>query len=272
MKLCLGEESFRHLVTVRQTFTVEISLPVLRRQLWIQRWCHRDDIKSKRSHHWLLWKSSLKGFQPTCAMRLWWVTALQWAREDRELWQFKKNSKTLARGHFYFYIPSLQPQETGKSSEKKVFGDNYLTYLFSDPRERTVGTPLFIIINSQLISVYLNCRLISGELEKFKLLTNYAGTVNYNFYHMCVRKVDGRARTHAAHHCGEQLLSDALVGVGVRAMDDLSTDSPLILEQSSSKHTPHGLLSSHPWALNLKMRRRQQSLIADFPGCLQKRV
>lgn len=58
---------------------------------------------------------------------------------------------------------------------------------------------------------------------------------------MCVRKVEGWARTHAAYHCGEQLLSDALFGVGVsvgvRAMDDLSTDSPLRLEQSSRKHS-----------------------------------
>lgn len=52
---------------------------------------------------------------------------------------------------------------------------------------------------------------------------------------MCVRKVDGFARTHAAHHCGEQLLSDALFGVGVKAMDDLSTDSTLRLEQSPRK-------------------------------------
>lgn len=74
-------------------------------------------------------------------------------------------------------------------------------------------------------------------MKKCKLLANYAGTVNYNFYPMSVRKADGWARTHAAHHCGVQLLSDALFGVGVRAMDDLSTDSPLRLEQSSLKHS-----------------------------------
>ena len=67
-------------------------------------------------------------------------------------------------------------------------------------------------------------------------MINYAGTVNYNLHHMCVRKVDSWARTHAAHHCGEQLVSDALFGVAVRAMDGLSTDSPLRLEQSSLKH------------------------------------
>lgn len=85
------------------------------------------------------------------------------------------------------------------------------------------------------MSVYLSWKLFYRELEKCKLLANYAGAVNYNFYHMCVRKVDGWARTHAAHHCGEQLLSDAFSGVGERAMDDLSTDSRLRLEQSSPK-------------------------------------
>lgn len=74
------------------------------------------------------------------------------------------------------------------------------------------------------------------ELEEYKLLANYAGTVNYNFNHMCVRKVDGWARTHAAHHCGESLLSDALFGVGVRAMDDLSTDSPVGQISSKTVH------------------------------------
>lgn len=77
------------------------------------------------------------------------------------------------------------------------------------------------------MDVYLSRKLFYGELEKYKLFGNYAGTVNYNFYHMCVRKV---APTQAAYHCGEQLLSDAFFGVGVRAMDDLLTDSARRLE------------------------------------------
>lgn len=75
------------------------------------------------------------------------------------------------------------------------------------------------------MNVCLSRKLLYRELEKYKLLVNYAGTVNYDFCRMCVRKVDGWARTQAAHHCREQLLSDALFGVGVRVMDDLSTDS-----------------------------------------------
>lgn len=61
------------------------------------------------------------------------------------------------------------------------------------------------------MNVYLSRKLFYGELERYKLLANYAGTVNYNFHHMFVRKV---ARTHAAHHCGERPLSDAFFRSG----------------------------------------------------------
>lgn len=74
---------------------------------------------------------------------------------------------------------------------------------------------------------------------------------------MCVRKVDGWARAHAAHHCGEQLLSGVLFGVGVRDTGDLSTDSRLTLEEFSLKHLHFGSLLFHPRASNktyLKMR------------------
>lgn len=62
------------------------------------------------------------------------------------------------------------------------------------------------LLSGQLIHVDLIRRLFYKELEEHKLSANYAAAVNYNFHHMCVRKV---ARTHVAHHCGEQLLPDA---------------------------------------------------------------
>lgn len=52
---------------------------------------------------------------------------------------------------------------------------------------------------------------------------------------MCVRKVAIRARTLAAHHCAEQLWSDALFRVGVKAVGAPSSQSPFPLEQISLK-------------------------------------
>lgn len=93
----------------------------------------------------------------------------------------------------------------------------------------------------QLMKVYLSRELIYTDWEKHNLMGNYAGTLNYNFHHMCVRKV---ARTDSAHHCRGQQLSDAFFGVGVRAMDDLSTDSPLRPEQASLRQSTWSTLVS----------------------------
>lgn len=87
--------------------------------------------------------------------------------------------------------------------------------------------------------------LFYRELEGSEFLANYAVIVNYNFYHMCVRKVGGWTRTHAAHHCGEQLLSGVLFGVGVRNTGDLSTDSPRTLDDFSLKHSNFGPFLSY---------------------------
>lgn len=68
-----------------------------------------------------------------------------------------------------------------------------------------------------------------------------------------MRKVDARARTHththrhAAPSLREHLLSDALLGVGVRAMDDSSTGG---LEPLPPSNLPHVLLVSDFGALS----------------------
>lgn len=81
---------------------------------------------------------------------------------------------------------------------------------------------------------------------------------------MCVRKVDGWARTHAAHHCGEQLLSGVLFGVGVRDMGDLSNDLPLRLEEEFS--LKHSLLVYFCLIheLQIKSTWKWDSTIGDF--------
>lgn len=53
---------------------------------------------------------------------------------DRELWQYKTNSKTLAPGHLQLHASPLRPSQTGKSF-RNVFGDDYFLDLFRDQLE-----------------------------------------------------------------------------------------------------------------------------------------
>lgn len=100
------------------------------------------------------------------------------------------------------------------------------------------------------MNVCLSWEIFYRELEKHKLLANYAGKVNYNFC-ACVKWMPGRAHTHTHRHAApslrEHLLSDALLGVGVRAMDDSSTGG---LEPLPPSNPPHVLLVSDFGALS----------------------
>lgn len=138
-------------------------------------------------------------------------------------------AKLLAAGHFHFSLSPSLPPKAGKSF-RNVFGG-------------FVSVPGTVTVNPacQLMKACLSRELTYTDWEKHKLMGNYAGTLNYNFHHMCVRKV---ARTDAAHHCRGQQLSDAFLGVGVRAMDDLPTDSPLRPAQASLRQSTWSTLLS----------------------------
>lgn len=53
---------------------------------------------------------------------------------------------------------------------------------------------------------------------------------------MCVRKVAARARTHAAHHCGAQLWSDAFRRVGVSSLGSITSVSSDFWSRFRSNH------------------------------------
>lgn len=101
----------------------------------IQGWCHQDNhIKTKSPITDLCGSQTWEIFSPP----------VQWDSDeslhyneteitDREPWQYKTNSETLAPGHLQLHTSPLRPK-TGKSF-RNVFGDNYFLDLFHDQLE-----------------------------------------------------------------------------------------------------------------------------------------